>query len=192
MTEQGFLNAAKILGVPVATIKAVTEVEGRGKGFLRTGEPIILFEPHIFWKELKKRGIDPNEVLKEHPDTADILYPIWKPGLYGPSTSQHGRLQRAVAINRHAALASASWGAFQILGQNYGLAGYDSIQDFITAMYANEDNHLKAFVTYVKKTGLDDELRAQDWAGFARGYNGPSYWKNQYDKKLAAAYKKYV
>ncbi len=32
------------------------------------------------------------------------------------------------------------------------------------------------------------ELRRQDWAGFARGYNGAQYAKHGYDTKLAAAF----
>jgi peptidoglycan hydrolase-like protein with peptidoglycan-binding domain len=28
-------------------------------------------------------------------------------------------------------------------------------------------------------------MRAQDWVAFAKRYNGPSYWKNKYDTKLA-------
>ena len=31
----------------------------------------------------------------------------------------------------------------------------------------------------------------KDWKGFARGYNGPAYWKNMYDTKLKNAYLKY-
>jgi hypothetical protein len=40
----------------------------------------------------------------------------------------------------------------------------------------------------VENAGLVDELRRNDWAGFARGYNGPGYADNRYDTKLASAY----
>ena len=36
--------------------------------------------------------------------------------------------------------------------------------------------------------GLCQALRNHDWAAFAHGYNGAGYAKNEYDKKLAAAY----
>jgi len=55
-------------------------------------------------------------------------------------------------------------------------------------MVAGEPEQLDAFVQFVKNAGLDDELRRLDWAGFARGYNGPAYKANHYDEKLAAAY----
>jgi hypothetical protein len=189
ITEKAFADSAKRIGCKVAAVKAVCAVESRGSGFLADGKtPMILFEPHIFWKELRKRGVDPN---KHVAGNEDILYPTWKPGKYGPVSAQHTRLQKACNINREAALASASWGLFQILGNNYKEAGYSTIQDFINDMYKSEDDHLEAFTGYVINTHLDDELRELDWKGFARGYNGPAYAKNQYDTKLARAYQKF-
>lgn len=38
---------------------------------------------------------------------------------------------------------------------------------------------------------LVDELQRHDWAGFARGYNGAGYKRNNYDEKLRQAYNKY-
>lgn len=203
ITEEQYKQCATSLAVDVATIKAVAHVESGGEGFLPTGEPKILFEPHVFWKELKKRAYDPNKFARQKITVTingkkvvmpcdnvndPILYPIWVPGLYGPSSKQHKRLQRASEIDREAALSSASWGKFQILGNNWRLCDCATLQDFINAMYESEDKHLELFTDYIQNTYLDDELRAKDWAGFARGYNGPLYYKNSYDKKLKAAY----
>ncbi|MCG8713904.1 N-acetylmuramidase family protein, partial [Tenacibaculum finnmarkense] len=41
INEKDFKEAAKTLGVEVAIIKAVCEVEAPMGGFLRTGEPVI-------------------------------------------------------------------------------------------------------------------------------------------------------
>lgn len=188
ITEKQFKESAIILGVKVAAVKAVAEVESGGEGFLTTKEPTILFEPHVFWKELRKLGINPNNHTSGN---EDILYPVWGSKPYGKYSQQHSRLARATKINRAAALKSASWGKFQILGANYKLAGFVSLQDFINAMYKSEDAHLMAFTNFIQQTFLDDELRALDWKGFARGYNGPLYYKNNYHGKLAVAYKKY-
>ena len=182
ITEQAFKDSAESLDVEVAAIKAVAEVESAGEGFLADGRPKILFEPHVFWKELKKRGIAPV--------VSDICYPIWGTKPYGKVSAQHARLEKAAEINRDAALSSASWGKFQIMGYNYKLAGYSTLQDFINDMYKSEDDHLRSFTAYIKNTFLNDELREKDWKGFARGYNGALYYKNNYDKKLAAAYLK--
>ncbi|MNS30167.1 hypothetical protein D3C72_621910 [compost metagenome] len=108
LSEEDFQNAARLLNCEIATIKAVTEVESNGSGFLTTGEPKILFEPHIFWRELSKRNIDPNKHFKGN---EDILYSKWISGKYGAVNTQHGRLNKAVNINRDAALSSASWGS---------------------------------------------------------------------------------
>jgi hypothetical protein len=86
---------------------------------------------------------------------------------------------------------SASWGLFQIMGFNYTLCGFNTLQEFVTAMYNSEKDHLLAFCNYVKEMCLDDELREKRWADFARRYNGPQYKKNKYDVKLEAAYQKH-
>lgn len=185
ISEQQFAKTALQLNVDVAAIKAVAEVESRGDGFLPDKKPKILFEPHIFWKELRAKGLKPENVTNGN---QDILYPKWKAGAYGPVSKQHDRLSRAMAINREAALRSASWGRFQIMGFNWKTCGCSSLDEFVAAMSASEDEHLRLFCTYISKTFLDDELRNRDWAGFALAYNGPMYRKNNYDTKLKEAY----
>lgn len=185
ISENQFNDSALLIKVEVAAIKAVAEVESSGDGFLPDGKPKILFEPHIFWKQLRLRGIDPTLFMEENPD---ILYPKWKPGAYGPVSKQHDRLQRAAKINREAALQSASWGRFQIMGFNWKDCGCAVLQDFIDAMYRSEDEHLRLFTNYIRSSHLDDELRGRDWAGFALAYNGPMYRKNNYHIKLKTAY----
>jgi hypothetical protein len=188
ISEKQFADSAQTLNVEVAAIKAVAEIESSGEGFLADGKPKILFEPHIFWKQLRAKGINPNLFMEENPD---ILYPTWKSGAYGPVSRQHERLEKASKINRDAALQSASWGKFQIMGFNWKLCGAASLQEFINDMFESEDKQLLRFTIYIKNTFLDDELRNHDWAGFARGYNGPQYLKNRYDTKLRTAYLKY-
>ena len=99
LTEQDFKNAAKELNCEIAAIKAVAEVESKSDGFLPTDEPVILFERHIFSK-LTKGLFD-----KSHPNISNPT-----PGGYGTVSQQHKRLQAAVALDRNAALMSASWG----------------------------------------------------------------------------------
>jgi hypothetical protein len=184
ITEQAFNDSAALLNVSVASIKAVAKIEGGGQGII-DGKPVILFEPHCFFRELVKAGVKP--VL------SDICYERWGERPY-PSgqKAQWERLERAIIINREAALKSASWGLFQILGSNYKAAGCATIQDFVNQMYKGEDNQLQLFCKYIKSVGLDEELRLKDWRLFAQGYNGKLYWKNNYDKKLQQAFESFA
>ncbi len=91
-----------------------------------------------------------------------------------------------------AGFASASYGRFQILGENYAACGYASSFDFAEAMARDEATQLRAFERFLTANGLVRVLKARDWAAFARGYNGTAYRVNRYDEKLAAAYAKAV
>ena len=77
------------------------------------------------------------------------------------------------------------------MGANYKACGFSSVEDFVAAMQRSEGDQLKAFVGFIRTNNLDRFLRSRDWASFAKGYNGPGYAQNQYDKKLATAYSKY-
>jgi len=187
ITEKAFNDSAVLLGVEQAVIKAVAEVESSGDGFLPSGHPKILFEPHVFWAELKKRGIDPKTIT----GASDILYEKWTTGKYGKTSAQPERLKRAIAINKDAALSSASWGRFQIMGYNWAASGFATLDAFIAAIHIDEDQHLFAFINFVKSKNLVDELRRKDWVGFAKVYNGSGYKANKYDEKLATAYSKF-
>lgn len=180
LSEVDYVSAAERLDVEPAVIKAVAEVESRGDGFLDTGEPVILFERHKFHRHTGGLFSAANP---------DISNP--KSGGYGKTEDQHARLQKAVALDRDAALESASWGKFQVLGENWESLGYASLQEFINAMYRSEADHLDAFLRYVEVNGLADALRKHRWATFARGYNGKNYKINNYDVRLARAYAKH-
>ena len=175
--DEAIEKAAAKIGCAVAAVRAVIDVESRG-GFLPDGRPKILFERHYFCR-LTNAKHD-----RTHPD---ISHSKW--GGYKGGAAEYDRLHRAIALNRDAALRSASWGAFQIMGDNYKICGFGSVKDFVAAMVAGEPEQLDAFVGFVKKSRLDDELIRLDWAGFARGYNGPAYKVNKYDEKLGAAYR---
>jgi peptidoglycan hydrolase-like protein with peptidoglycan-binding domain len=52
----------------------------------------------------------------------------------------------------------------------------------------SEGGQLDVMVAFIIGAGLSKHLRSKNWAAFAKGYNGPGYAKNQYDKKLSTAY----
>ena len=169
-------RAAEALHCEQAAIRAVIAVESRG-GFDSQGRPKILFERHYFHRLTQGR------FAAEHPD---ISARRW--GGYGPAARQYERLGSAIALDREAALRSASWGMFQIMGDNFAAAGFANIEAMVAAMMESEDRHLQAFCAFVTARGLAHALARRDWAAFARGYNGPAYAANRYDIRLAEAY----
>lgn len=188
LTEPDFQRAADALSVPVAAVKAVCAVESRGDGFLPDGRPVVLFERHVMYRRTKsKYGFTRADALVER--YPDIINP--KAGGYGKTAEQPDRMDRAAnLIDRECALESASWGLFQIMGYHWETLGYPSLQAFINDMYYSEGYQLGAFVRFVKvNPKLHEALKRQDWKTFALLYNGPNYSANQYDTKLAAAFK---
>ncbi len=190
ITEENVREAAKSLRCDTAAIKAVAEVESSGDGFLQDGRLRILFEGHQFYRYTK------GAFASSHPT---LCFPKWTKEFYtkAPTAELRGagelaRLNQAIALDRTAALMSASYGRFQIMGFNFPLCGFKSVEEFYQAMQKDEGEQLKAFCNYVKASGLDDELRERRWADFARRYNGPEYKKNRYDEKLAIAYAKHL
>ena len=176
LSDTDFERAALVIGCSVAAVRAVAEVESQG-GFLPDGRPKILFERHKFHR------FTSGAFSSAHPAISNPA-----PGGYLGNAAEYGRLAEAIALDREAALKSASWGAFQIMGFNHTLAGHTSVESFVKAMVSGQSGQLDAFVSFIRKSGLSDELVRKDWAGFARGYNGKDYAKNRYDTKLAAAF----
>lgn len=192
------VTAADRLGVPLASIYAVNEVESKGKGFLDNGKPVILFERHIMYRQLAKArhpSDDPAE-LKRHADQLAAANPALvnpKSGGYSGGTAEHQRLAMARLIDDTAALESASWGAFQIMGYHWQRLGYASVQDFVAAMSAGESQQFDAFTRFIETDpALHKALKARKWAEFAKLYNGPDYLRNLYDTKLQRAYERHA
>lgn len=193
--EQDLRDFAQKHNLQLAAVKAVNEVESSGKGFFVDGRPKILFEGHIFWRQLRDRGIDPSTIANA--SNADVLYSTWTKSHYVGGTREYERLEKASKLLadprvKEAALASASWGSYQIMGFHADKLGYNSVQAFVDEMYVHERNQLEAFGRYITAFGCINHLRSLNWASFAKCYNGPAYAQNKYDIKMATAYQKYL
>ncbi|WP_114968554.1 N-acetylmuramidase family protein [Rhodoferax ferrireducens] len=180
LTDQDFTDAAAELVCEVAAIRAVCQVEAPKGGFNPDDSPATLFEGHKFYKYTAGRFAV---------QAPDLCFKVLTRAHYGKTWQQEqARLQRAMELDREAALKSASWGKFQIMGFNHAMVGFASVQAFVNAMYVGEREQLLAFVRYVQTAGLAPALRRRDWAAFAHGYNGPAYADNDYDGKMAKAF----
>lgn len=194
LAEADLVDFANKFGLELALVKAVNEVESSGKGFLINGKPVILFEGHVFWRELKKRNIDPSNYVTD--DNKDVLYKTWTKNYYLGGEREYDRLEKAINILktdsvREAALSSASWGAFQIMGFHAKSLGYANVDEFVSKMNLHEREHLHAFGKFLEVNKLIPILAAKQWAKFAKRYNGAGYAANKYDVKLEKAYWKY-
>lgn len=188
ITDDQIRQIAKSYGIEFAALKAVIQVEASGQGFLSDGKPKILFEPHIFHRLLTNKNYITirNRAKAENPR---ICYFSWGAYPYGKVNEQHDRLAIASKYDRDTALESCSWGLGQVMGFHWQVLGYPTLQAFVNAMYRDEAAQVDCMCRFIKVNGLIDELQRKDWVGFARGYNGAGFAKNQYDKKLAAAYR---
>ncbi len=77
------------------------------------------------------------------------------------------------------------------MGFNCKLAGYRTAREMVKAFLDSEAAQLEACIEFIISNRLDDDLRNHDWRGFARGYNGAGYAKNDYHNKLRRAYEKW-
>jgi len=183
-----YSKAAQLLGVEEAAVKAIASVESAGDGFItdKAGNkiPKILFERHVMFKRLRDfTPIKSADMAAKYPD---IVNPT--PGGYKGGLAEHERLDRAVKIDRVTALESASWGAYQIMAYHWKVLGYSSVQEFVNKAYT-EEGQLELFIRFVKASpNVLKALKAKDWVGVARAYNGPGYAKNNYHNRMKEAY----
>jgi len=189
LTIEQIQQQAEKLGIETAALQAIHEVECRGSGFNPDNTPVILFERHVMRQRLiaNKRDFDLRIMLIERPDLCNK-----SSGAYGLYSAQHGRLAAAAEYHRESALESCSWGIGQVMGYHWQSLGYTSLQAFINAMYKDEASQLDAMCRYINVNNLVNALKSKDWKAFALGYNGKAYAKNNYDIKLANAYKKFA
>lgn len=190
LTNEKIADIARENKIDPAALLAVKDVESNGGGFLPTGKPKILFEGHIFYRLLTPllNLARLNQLCKQYPN---VVYPTWNRSKYFGGEREYLRLTTAININRAAALKSASWGMFQVMGMNYAQCGCKDIEEFVDKMKSSEEDQLMLTIRFLKNNSLLFYLNNHNWASFARSYNGPSYATNKYDTKLAQAYSKY-
>ncbi len=179
LSSRDIERGAARLEVSTAALRAVIAVETAGGGFIEGELPKILFEGHVFHR-LTDGAFDAAR--------PDLSHPRWTKAHYKGGRGEYDRLLAAIALDADAAMQACSWGLGQVMGTNFRLCGFSTIDEFVNAMAAGEGDQLDAMVGFIAHRGLDAPLRREAWADFARGYNGPGYAANAYDTKLAAAH----
>jgi hypothetical protein len=166
--------------VPAGNLAAMVEVESAGLVFATVnGEPrpLILFEPHVFYRRLKGEERDravaaglayPSQGKKPYPKTQDERW---------------GQVETAALISSEEAYQSTSYGVGQVMGYHWKALGYESLQAFLDTMFSGVGGQIDAMLRYCHANHLMDELRDGRWLALARGYNGPKFAKS-YGAKL--------
>jgi hypothetical protein len=185
-----FDHLAKKYDLEPAVILAIQSVESGNNGYLADGRPKILFEGHVFWRMLKSAGKNPADYVKGN---EDILFEKPDRSKYTRGASEYARLEKAEKIDRVAALKSASWGEFQIMGFNHKTVGYPDVDSFVESISQPGAGQIRAVLTFMDNNELLPLVRGlnKQWAKFAAAYNGAGYKKNQYNTKLQKAYDRF-
>ena len=194
------VRAARKDNIDPVALMAVVEVESSGEPFESDKKtPRFLFERHVFYKKLKKLGQEPLDKAL----VAGLAHKEWRSkkkyganNQYRDQQNSIGRLKllaQARAIDGEAANRSCSWGVGQTMGFNAERLGFTSANAMVAAMMAKGvPGQIDCMIGEIRASKLIDELNRRDWAGFARVYNGPGYRDNDYDSKMAAAFRRWA
>jgi hypothetical protein len=192
-TAVALIAAAKANGIEPAAMLAIVEVETGGKMFEDDGRtPSLLYERHVAYREANKRS--PSLLARFR--SAGLALPKWNPpAQYQDERSSPMRLaliEKARGIDPEVADRSASWGLGQTMGFLCTDLGFETAQEMVEHMVGSMTGQIDCMVRELKHSHLIEPLNAHDWPHVARIYNGAGYAKNAYDKKLAAAYARWV
>lgn len=206
LTREDYEWAVRTLGLTgkgYAKIRAVDEVESNNGGMMEAQSailmldgpggfidgsvlPKILFEAHWFDKFTN------GKYRASHPNLSSAK---WNKALYVGGHGEWERLHKAMQLDEEAALKSASWGRYQIMGFNHVKAGYPNVRAFVDAMKQSERKQLEAFVNFVKNEGNAAKLNNIGAVpamnnSFTAWYNGTGQ-VDKYSQKIATAFAKY-
>lgn len=191
ITERDFDELAAQFNIEKAALKAIFTVEAGGKsGFLKEDStiPVTLEEGHIFYKYLNNKSKNAPEIAKNYPT---ICYKSWTKQYYKTGLNEYKRYLLAKSIDEECAMLATSWGMGQCMGFNYKACGFNSVKEFVNAMYVSERNQLMAMCNFIKSNNkMYTALRNKDFKTFASIYNGPGQ-VDYYGSKLEQAYNKH-
>ncbi len=189
LTNDNIKEVAFELGIEPCALMAVKNAcFGKNPGFYDDNKPVIRFEGHIFWNELKRVGIDPGKIASKHPT---ILYSKWTKNFYQPGGKEYTRLEEAMTIHKEAAQKSTLWGFTELLGKDYKMYGCSTFEEFLEKVKESELTQLKLFGRYLQNRHWVHHLQSLNWKEFARQFCGPGYAQTQFDKRLEILYNEY-
>lgn len=171
ITAEDVERLALDFGCHPADLEAISHVETRGFGWFPDGRMKILFEKHWFHKLLpaslratatrkriaRKKWVSPKKGGYRDQNNADQRYEI---------------LEKAIELDETAALQSISMGRYQIMGFNWEICGFSSVEDMWGQFLDSEKNQLRAFANFLRRKGLVPAIRARKFRNVETVYNG--------------------
>jgi hypothetical protein len=144
-------HQAQTHGLPVETALAVFFVESQMAYHPATGLIIIRFEPRIFQKYAGQ----------------SVTY------TRGGQGEEWQNLGRAYDLDADAALLSTSYGLPQLMGFNWQVTRHPDVRAMVLAFQNSCEEQVAGFFGFVEHNSLVRYIRAADWRGFTKYYNGP-------------------
>ncbi len=159
---------------------AILAQESGGQAYGADGRLIIRFENHLFYEYWGKRN---QAVYNDH---FKIGSPPWTGHQWRPKATEPWRnchtnqsvewevFSFASQLDDTAAKKSISMGLPQVLGSNFAVLGFASVQDMFNAFVASERNQVIAFFDFLEGNGprAVNALRRRDFRTIASIYNG--------------------
>lgn len=166
------------LQIPVSTLVATISAESSGKAFGSDNRLFIRFEVHVFYQEWGKN----NQALFDKHFQCDG----WKSHKFRLTEADEWRavhtghqkewevLEFARALDDTAALKSISMGAPQMMGFNYKILGYESVQEMFESFARSANAQILSLFDFVRSRNAIQPLQSGDLLSFATIYNGPA------------------
>jgi len=159
-------NEAKI---EPAALLAIAEVESGGRALHNVNggkEPAIRFEGHYFDRRLSGR-------LRDYARSNGLSAPV--AGRIRNPKSQGERwllLERAMGLNKKAALESTSWGLGQVMGAHWEWLGYMTVDDLVAEARGSVAGQARLMLRFIEKAELLEVLKARNWREFGVVWGG--------------------
>ncbi len=189
---------SKELGIDVERALAVICVESGGSGFSSDGKMLIRFENHVFHSYWGSKSEENQKLFDEHftfdPKNRRNNHQYrakksddWKTGHTGQAAEWES-LEIARKLNDTQALYSISMGAPQVMGFNYKMIGYNSVNEMFDAFSKDIRYHIMALFDFcTAKSTRVQYLITGDFLSFAKEYNGLTA-PEQYEARLIQYY----
>ncbi|MCP5100798.1 MAG: DUF3380 domain-containing protein [Chloroflexi bacterium] len=178
-----FAVLANRLGIDPGVAAAVFVAEAGGSGF-RNGRMVIRFENHVFNRRWGKANPAKFAEHFRFQESRSWQGHEWRPStseawrsFHGNQNSEYEVFTFAQSLSDTAAKLSISMGGPQIMGFNYSVVGYESVQGMYDAFSTSEADQIKGFFDFVNGPITDTRrlvaLQRLDFETFASLYNGP-------------------